>query len=65
MSVAKLWARLAKLPAGLLVASLGKALNGISPHLCGRQVEVSSSLLIAVTQFDKSFASRPTLPGMD
>ena len=38
-------------PASLLVVSLGKALNGTLPSLCGRQVVGPSSLPIVAAQF--------------
>ena len=38
-------------PAGLLVVSLGKTLNGMPPSLCGRQVVGPSSLPVVVAQF--------------
>ena len=37
-------------PASLLVVSLGKALNGIPPSSCGRQVVGPSSLTVVVAQ---------------
>ena len=37
-------------PASLLVVSLGKALNGMPPSLCGRQMVGPSSLPVVVAQ---------------
>ena len=37
-------------PASLIVVSLDKALNGILPSLCGRQVLGPSSLSVVVAQ---------------
>ena len=45
-------------PASLLVVSLGKALNGMPPSLCGRQMVGPSSLPVAVAQSDKRHAIR-------
>ena len=36
-------------PASLLVVSLGKALDGMPPSLCGRQMVGPSSLPVVVT----------------
>ena len=40
-------------PASLLVVSLGKALNGTPPSLCGRQMVGPSSLPVVVAQSDE------------
>ena len=45
-------------PASLLVVSLGKALNGMPPFSCGRQVAGPSSLPIVVAQSEKRHANR-------
>ena len=45
-------------PASLLVVSLGKALNGMPPSLCGRQVVGPSSLPVVVAQSDERHANR-------
>ena len=45
-------------PASLLVVSLGKALNGMPPSLCGRQMVGPSSLLVVVAQSDERHANR-------
>ena len=45
-------------PASLLVVSLGKALNGMLPSLCGRQMVGPSSLPVVVAQFDERHANR-------
>ena len=45
-------------PASLLVVSLGKALNGMPPSLCGRQMVGPSSLPIVVVQSDERHANR-------
>ena len=45
-------------PASMLVVSLGKALNGMPPSLCRRQVAGPSSLPIVVAQSDERHASR-------
>ena len=37
-------------PASLLVVSLGKALNGMPPSSCGRQVAGPSSLPVVIAQ---------------
>ena len=37
-------------PASLLVVSLGKALNGMPPSLCGKQMVGPSSLPVVVAQ---------------
>ena len=45
-------------PASLLVLSLGKALNGMPPSLCGRQMVGPSSLPVVVVQSDERHANR-------
>ena len=45
-------------PASLLVVSLGKALNGMPPSLCGRQKVGPSSLHAVVAQSDEIHANR-------
>ena len=45
-------------PASLLVVSLGKALNGMPPSLCGRQMVGPSSLPVVVAQSDERHANR-------
>ena len=45
-------------PASLLVVSLGKALNGMPPPSCGRQVAGPSSLPVVVAQSDEKHANR-------
>ena len=45
-------------PASLLVVSLGKALNGMPPSLCGRQMVGPSSLPAVVAQSDERHANR-------
>ena len=45
-------------PTSFLVVSLGKALNGIPPSLCGRQMMGPSSLPVVVAQSDKRHANR-------
>ena len=45
-------------PASLLVVSLGKALNGMPPSLCGRQMVGPSSLPVVVAQSNKRHANR-------
>ena len=45
-------------PASSLVVSLGKALNGMPPSLCGRQMVGPSSLPVVVAQFDERYANR-------
>ena len=45
-------------PASLLVVSLGKALNGMPPSLCGRQMVGPSSLQVVVAQSDERHANR-------
>ena len=45
-------------PASLLVVSLGKALKGIPPSSCGRQVTGPSSLPVVVAQSEKRHANR-------
>ena len=45
-------------PASLLVVSLGKALNGVPPSLCGRQMVEPSSLPVVVAQSDKRHANQ-------
>ena len=44
-------------PASLLV-SLGKALNGMPPPLCGRQMVGPSNLPVVVAQSDERHANR-------
>ena len=46
------------LPANLLVVSMGKALNGMPPSLCGKQVVGPSSLPFVVAQSDERHANR-------
>ena len=46
-----------KKPASLLVVSLGKALNGMLPSLCGRKVVRPSSLPVVVAQSDERHAN--------
>ena len=43
--------------ASLLVVSLGKALNGMPPCLCGRQMVGPGSLPVMVAQSDKRHAN--------
>ena len=45
-------------PASLLVVSLGKALNGMPPSLCGTQMVGPSSLPAVVAQSDERHANR-------
>ena len=45
-------------PASLLVVSLGKALNGTPPSLCGKQMVGPSSLPVVVAQSDERHANR-------
>ena len=45
-------------PASSLVVSLGKALNGMPPSLCGRQMVWPSSLPVVVAQSDERHANR-------
>ena len=45
-------------PASLLVVSLGKALNGMPPSSCGRQIVRPSSLPVVVAQSDERHANR-------
>ena len=45
-------------PASLLVVSLGKALNGMPPPACGKQVVGPSSLPVVVAQSDERHANR-------
>ena len=45
-------------PASLLVVSLGKALNGTPPSLCGGQMVGPSSLPVVVAQSDERHANR-------
>ena len=45
-------------PASLLVVSLGKALNGIPPSLCGRQMVGPRSLPVVVAKSDERHANR-------
>ena len=45
-------------PPSLLVVSLGKALNGTPPSLCGRQMVRPSRLPIVVAQSDERHANR-------
>ena len=42
----------------VLVLSLGKALNGMPPSLCGRQMVGPSSLPVVVAQSDERHANR-------
>ena len=42
----------------LLVVSLGKALNGMPPSLCGRQMVGPNSLPVVVAQSDERHANR-------
>ena len=44
-------------PASLLVVFLGKALNGMPPSSCGRQMAGPSSLPLAVAQSDERLAN--------
>ena len=45
-------------PASLLVVSLDRALNGMPPSLCDRQVVGPSSLPVVVAQFDERLTNR-------
>ena len=45
-------------PASLLDVPLGKALNGMPPSLCGRQMAGPSSLSAVVAQSDERHANR-------
>ena len=45
-------------PASLLVESLGKALNGMPPSLCSRQMVGPSSLPVVVAKSDERLANR-------
>ena len=45
-------------PASFLVVSLGKALIGMSPSLCGRQMAGPSSLPVVVAQSNRRLAKR-------
>ena len=45
-------------PASLLVVSLGKALNGIPPNLCGRQMVGPSNPPVVVAQSDERHANQ-------
>ena len=45
-------------PASMLVVSLGKALNGTPPSLCGRQMVGPGSLPVVVAQSDERHANR-------
>ena len=45
-------------PASLLVVSSGKALNGMPPSLCDRQMVGPSSLPVVVAQSDERYANR-------
>ena len=45
-------------PASLLVVSLGKAFNGMTPSLCGRQMVGQSSLPVVVAQSDERHSNR-------
>ena len=45
-------------PASLLVVSLGKALDGMPPSSCGRQVVRPSSRPVTVAQSDERHANR-------
>ena len=47
-----------KLASSLLVVSLGKALNGMPPFLCDKQVVGPSSLPVVVAQSDERHANR-------
>ena len=49
---------LRRLLASLLVVSLGKALNGTPPSLCGRQTVGPSSLPVVVAQSDERQTNR-------
>ena len=44
-------------PASLLVVFLGKALNGMPPSLCSRQMVGPSSLPVVVVQSDERHAN--------
>ena len=46
------------LPASLLVMSMGKAFNGMTLSLCGKQVVGPSSLPVVVAQSDKRHVNR-------
>ena len=45
-------------PVSLLVVSLEKALNGMPPSLCGRQMVGPSSIPVVVAQSDERHANR-------
>ena len=45
-------------PASFLVVSLDKALNGMPPSFCGRQVVGPNSLPVVVAQSDERHANR-------
>ena len=45
-------------PASFLDVSLGKALNGIPPSVCGRHMVGPSSLPVVVAQSDERHANR-------
>ena len=45
-------------PTSLLVVSLSKALYGMPPSLCGRQMVGPSSLPVVVAQSDERHANR-------
>ena len=52
--------------ARLLVVSLGQALNGMPPSLCGKQVVVGpSSLLVVVAQLTKDMQTEHELMRMN
>ena len=53
-----LWKVVKNKPASSLVVSLGKALNGMPPSLCGRQMVGPSSLHVVVAQSDEEHANR-------
>ena len=48
-------------PASLLVVSLGKALNGMPPSLCGRQMAEPSSLPVVVASLTKDMQTEHEL----
>ena len=48
-------------PASLLVVSLGKALNGMPPSLCGRQMVGPSSLPVVVAHLTKDMQTEHEL----
>ena len=49
------------LPASLLVVLLGKALNGMPPSLCGKQVVGPSSLPVVVARLTKDMQTEHEL----